>query len=114
MWRSATELYGKYWQNAVLNDAYSTGRLRAARTALTVERYRLAKGSLPEISADLVPEFMAVPLEDPFDGAPLRYKKLPKGFAVYSVGKNGKDDGGPPGTSDDVVFAVKRPEPGKR
>jgi hypothetical protein len=31
---------------------------------------------------------------DPFDGKPLRVKKLPQGWLVYSVGKNLIDDGG--------------------
>ncbi len=31
---------------------------------------------------------------DPFDGRPLRYKVEGQGFVVYSVGKDGKDDGG--------------------
>jgi hypothetical protein len=35
----------------------------------------------------------AVPL-DPFDGAPLRYKPLVKGYVVYSIGPDGHDDGG--------------------
>ena len=35
----------------------------------------------------------AVPL-DPYDGQPLRYRRLADGIAVYSIGKNGVDDGG--------------------
>jgi hypothetical protein len=31
---------------------------------------------------------------DPFDGEPLRMKKSPRGWMVYSVGRNGVDDGG--------------------
>jgi hypothetical protein len=31
---------------------------------------------------------------DPFDGKPLRVKKSPRGWTVYSVGGNGVDDGG--------------------
>src|SRR5262249_22642734 len=30
---------------------------------------------------------------DPFDGKPLRVKKSPLGWTVYSVGRNGVDDG---------------------
>ncbi|MEQ1934294.1 MAG: hypothetical protein ABL962_10520 [Fimbriimonadaceae bacterium] len=53
---------------------------------------------------------------DPFNDKPLRYKFIVEGFELYSVGPNGKDDGGPRKTntgnsqaSDDVVFY--RPEP---
>jgi hypothetical protein len=35
----------------------------------------------------------AVPL-DPFDGQPLRYKRVPDGVLIYSVGLDGVDDGG--------------------
>ena len=35
----------------------------------------------------------AVPL-DPFDGKPLRYKKLSPGYVVYSIGEDLSDDGG--------------------
>jgi hypothetical protein len=31
---------------------------------------------------------------DPFNGEPLRVKKTPRGWTVYSVGRNGVDDGG--------------------
>jgi hypothetical protein len=65
-----------------------------ARTALAVERYRLGAGHLPETLNQLVPTFMAsVPL-DPFDGSPVRFKPLDKGFVVYSVGPDLTDDQG--------------------
>ena len=44
--------------------------------------------------------------DDPFNGRPLRYKKLVKGYAVYSVGEDGKDDGGD--EKKDVTFVVER------
>jgi hypothetical protein len=34
------------------------------------------------------------PFTDPYTGEPLHVKKLPEGWLVYSVGWNGKDDGG--------------------
>jgi hypothetical protein len=65
----------------------------------------------------LVPEYLAAASEDPFDGKPLRYKRLDRGYAVYSVGDDCKDDGGkpqPPASeraadeTSDVVFRVQR------
>ncbi len=41
-----------------------------------------------------------------FDGQPLRYKKLAKGYVVYSVGEDGKDDGGD--EKKDITFTVER------
>ena len=31
---------------------------------------------------------------DPFDGAPLRLRRVPGGLVVYTVGPDGVDDGG--------------------
>ena len=97
-------------------DSYAdlVAQVRTARTALAVERYRLAHGTLPGGLADLVPDYLDGVPEDPFDGRPLRYKKLEKGYVVYSVGEDGKDDGGaePPreGVPEflDVTFTVER------
>jgi hypothetical protein len=62
--------------------------------ALAVERYRLTHGRWPKTLAALEPKFLAkVPL-DPCDGKPLRYRRLPDGVVVYSVGPDGQDNGG--------------------
>ena len=51
---------------------------------------------------------------DPFDGQPLRYNKLlGKGYVVYSIGKDLKDDHGVEKSADgktqlDVTFTVQR------
>jgi hypothetical protein len=86
-----------------------------ARAALGVERFRLAEGRLPESWDELVPKFIeAVPI-DPFDGKPLRYKRLEKGYTIYSVGEDGEDNGGIPKSKVqkdekfDLPFTVERP-----
>lgn len=67
---------------------------KTAITACAIERYRIAHQQLPAALQDLVPAYLeAVPL-DPFDGEPLRYKKLAPGYVVYSVGDDLSDDGG--------------------
>jgi hypothetical protein len=89
-------------------------QLEIARTLLVVERYRLAHGSLPKTLDQLVPGCLAAVPEDPFDGAPLRYKRLHRGFLVYSVGEDRTDDGGreeprkKQGETYDLVFRVER------
>ena len=75
-------------------DLAGIARLRACVTALAVERYRLAKGKLPDGLGDLVGEYLESVPADPFTGQMLKYKKLQQGYVVYSVGKDGKDDGG--------------------
>jgi hypothetical protein len=89
--------------------------LDLAVTALALQRYSLAHADLPETLSQLVPDYLAAVSEDPFDGAPLRYKRVGQGFVVYSVGEDGKDDGGKvepqkkQGETYDLVFRVERP-----
>ncbi len=75
-------------------DIRTIARLRTADVALAIQRYRLATGSLPDSLEELVPSYLDAVPKDPFDGKDLRYKKLDIGFVVYSVGEDGKDDGG--------------------
>jgi hypothetical protein len=84
---------------AMLKQASCLALLRAARSALAIERYRLVNARLP----DTLP--VSAPL-DPFTGQPLRYKKLAKGYVVYSVGEDGEDDGGD--EKKDITFTVER------
>ncbi|HLZ53437.1 MAG TPA: hypothetical protein VKS19_03065 [Verrucomicrobiae bacterium] len=76
-------------------------RVEAAKqivmTVIALKRYRLKYGNYPPNLNSLVPEFVpAIPL-DPVDGQPLRYRPNADGtFLLYSVGENGKDDGGNP------------------
>ena len=60
-----------------------------------IERYRLAhSGNRPKDLADLVPAYLQAIPEDPFDGKPLRYQHREKGYVVYCIGPDGKDDQG--------------------
>ncbi|MEY4387828.1 MAG: hypothetical protein RLY20_3111 [Verrucomicrobiota bacterium] len=64
---------------------------RCALAALAVERYRLAhRGALPATLSDVG----AGALEDPFTGKPLLLKKTERGYLIYSVGPDRKDDDG--------------------
>jgi hypothetical protein len=72
----------------------SLARLRVAQAALAIERFRLANGRLPKELNELIPRFLPVVPTDPFDGARLRYKPRPKGYVVYSIGPDGRDDDG--------------------
>lgn len=57
-------------------------RLRAARGAIAVARFRAEHGRLPESATELPPGSLP---EDPFGDGPLRYLKEESGYAVYSV-----------------------------
>jgi hypothetical protein len=70
-------------------------QMQCAMVGLAAERYRIKHGEWPAALADLCKEGLlsAVPV-DPFDGRPLRYKALPDGVLIYSVGTDGEDNGG--------------------
>jgi hypothetical protein len=90
-------------------------RLMAARTALAVERYRLAKKTLPGGLIELVPDYLEAVPKDPFDGKNLRYTKSERGYVVYSLGEDRIDDSGKEKSKDkddsssyDITFIVDR------
>ena len=93
--------------------AQSQTALDQAAVACALERYRLAKGALPEKLDALVPEFIAKVPYDVIDGQPLRYITDDHGYAFYSVGRNRIDEHGAiaSGTqAGDIVFRVERPK----
>ena len=71
--------------------AASLASLNAARTALRAESHRRSNGTIPAI-ATLGLDTATV--TDPFSGKPLVLRATDDGFVVYSVGENGRDDGG--------------------
>ena len=69
--------------------------------AIALKRYHMKHGEYPASLVMLVPEFVAKVPRDPIDGQPLRYRPNPDGtFLLYSIGDDGKDDGGDPASSD--------------
>lgn len=67
---------------------------RISQTAVALRLYRHEHGRYPETLEELVPKYLRSVPVDPFDGKPLRYKRLQNGFKVWSVGENMKDEGG--------------------
>ena len=100
---------------AMIKAGRCDAMIRDTQTAIAVERYRLANGTLPKQLSNLIPAFLPTVPSDPFDGKPLRYKTLEKGYVVYSVGEDREDNGGVeknakgqmyvPGT--DITFTVE-------
>ena len=74
-------------------DVWSAER-RCMVVALALERYRQAKSAWPNSLQELVPIYLPLAPLDPFTESPLRYVVRKEGVAVYSVGPDGKDDGG--------------------
>jgi len=68
---------------------------RSSRIAVAIERYRRAhRDAIPATLTDLVPTYLDDIPEDPLTGKPLLYRAASDAYIVYSVGPDGKDDGG--------------------
>jgi hypothetical protein len=97
-------------------------QLRCALVAVAAERYRRAQGRWPDKLGALKEAgyLQAVPA-DPYDGQPLRWRRLGDGQVVYSIGPDGEDNGGkmdrqnPTSPGTDIGFrlwdAAKRRQP---
>ena len=98
-------LRGMNGSRVILKDAAVTARLRSARIAIAIERFRVSHDhQLPQTLAELTPfGSSGVPI-DPFDGQPLRYKKLAPGYVVYSIGEKGDGDGN---QHDELAFLMQ-------
>jgi len=63
--------------------------------AIALKRYSLRYGKSPASLDSLVPEFLSSVPTDYMDGKPMKYHlNADGGFTLYSVGEDGKDDGG--------------------
>jgi hypothetical protein len=68
--------------------------MRCSYVAVAVERFRRSHGRWPDSLAALVPEFLQELPADPYNGLPLKFRRLADGVVIYSVGPDQKDDGG--------------------
>ncbi len=95
-------------------DLRTLADVRVTRVALAVERCRLVAGEAPDELEPLLPVYLETTPIDPFDGEPLRYERLERGYVVYSVGEDRVDDGGRPRDAQqrdqtwDIAFRVAR------
>jgi hypothetical protein len=86
--------------NAAKKFAYGQSSEDLARTAIALERYRLAHAEFPESLDALAPQFIAKVPHDVIGGQPLKYRREANDqFVLYSVGWNETDDGGVVGFS---------------
>ncbi len=87
--------------------AFYQGRMRAcvlrgrAHTQLAIcemaiRRYQLDHHRLPATLAELVPGYLNFVPQDPFGGRPIVYRPDSAGPILYSIGPDGRDDGGEP------------------
>jgi hypothetical protein len=69
-------------------------RLELSKVALALAGHRAEKGQFPDSLAVLAPAYMKEVPKDLFTDGPLVYRKTQKGYLLYSLGPNMKDDGG--------------------
>jgi len=68
---------------------------RMVVAAIALKRYHLKHDAYPPNLAALTPDFLSEVPRDSIDGQPLRYRLNADGtFLLYSIGDDGKDDGG--------------------
>jgi hypothetical protein len=98
-------------------EASTQAQVELAQVAMAVARFHNTRGAWPENLKVLVPQFLDFVPVDPFDGAPMRYHLLNKGWVIYSVDADGHDDGGRESpdhkkstdtNSYDITFTVER------
>lgn len=85
--------------------------LKALQVRSAIMLYQRKMKKLPERLAELYPEWLPEVPIDPFSGHPLKYRKTDQQWQVYSVGPDGKDDGGQydprrPWQGPDLVFSA--------
>ncbi|MDB5293272.1 MAG: hypothetical protein JWL69_4513 [Phycisphaerales bacterium] len=104
---------------ALMTSTKRSARVQAmhemAQAAVAATRYRLDRGAFPAKLADLMPKYLDEVPVDPFDGNPLRMSVKDGSVVIYSIGPDGKDDGGAPFDdkkhTGDFVFHLKPPIP---
>jgi hypothetical protein len=70
-------------------------RRQMTLTAIALKRFEMRYSHLPADLKELVPEFLAELPRDYMTDQPLRYRlKAEREFILYSVGDDGRDDGG--------------------
>jgi hypothetical protein len=85
--------FSKAWSTAMKNLTLH----QMVIAAVALKRYELRHGQWPQALALLAPEFLSEPPRDFMDGQVLRYRANSDGtYTLYSVGEDGRDDGGNP------------------
>ena len=65
-----------------------------AEVALALAACKAERGEYPEKLAELAPKYLKTIPDDLFIEKPLHYNRTDKGYLLYSIGPNMKDDGG--------------------
>ena len=98
-------------RRVILHDIGAQADWMLMRTSVALAWYEAERRAPAARLEDLVPRYLQRLPECPFTGQPLRYRE----GKVWSLGRNGVDDGGKPGKGEDssdddgdVVWTVRR------
>lgn len=79
------------------NSARNDTAIMQLRLRLALHSWQIKHGTYPVALKALMPNYARRIPADPFGaGEPMRYRKTPNGYLLYSIGPDGKDDGGKP------------------
>jgi hypothetical protein len=105
----------KIYQSYALQVFEGIAIERSARLAIAIERFRRTHRAMPASLAQVASEEGAPLPADPMTGDALKLLIRPDSYVVYSVGENGKDDGGqvdrPARAASAAPGSPKRPAP---
>jgi hypothetical protein len=88
--------------NIVRQALFAQVQQQMAITIISIYRYRLQNRTLPADLSALIPKYLSALPRDSMDGKTLHYKLRQDGsYMLYSVGEDGKDDGGDPSLTSD-------------
>ena len=80
--------------------AVTTARL--TKVALALAAFKQERGEFPVALSSLVPKHLADLPRDSYTSAEFRYRRTKDGYLLYSLGRNGQDDGGRDHWDDDA------------
>lgn len=84
-------------------DDRSLAQLRLLLTEVALMCFQQRHGRLPDSLNELCPTILDSVPQDPFRASQLVYRRNDQNFTLYSVGDNGRDDGGLRASLDDVI-----------
>ena len=113
--------YGIFWLVPGLERHFQRAlntqtHIELALVACALERYYLANQQYPETLEELVPDYLDASPRDPMTHEPWHYRRdEERGLRLYTVGKNGRDDGGEfergSNVKDDILWSVEAVTP---
>ena len=82
------------WIRAIEEETKAEARLAVAQVALALKLHKAEHGAYPDSLDALSPAFLDEVPGDPCTGSSPNFRREADGFLLYSIGLNGKDDGG--------------------